>query len=219
MTWRIPLFKIYWDREDINRVTDVIKRGSYWATGPEIKDFEEKIAEYIGRRYAVTFNSGTSALHALLLAYDIKQGDEIIVPSFTFIATANAVSYTGAIPHFVDVDEKYIYFKQKSDGNRHYFLTMEGWKGCSEDFTRKVGFFRYSVIGSIEAITESKLDDKPVEIYESKNLEVSQDLALLAENRHLKRTIAQMERDQRNTSLSKLLDMLGSFVEKTKERK
>lgn len=120
---------------------------------------------------------------------------------------------------FVDVDEKYIYFKQKSDGNRHYFLTMEGWKGCSEDFTRKVGFFRYSVIGSIEAITESKLDDKPVEIYESKNLEVSQDLALLAENRHLKRTIAQMERDQRNTSLSKLLDMLGSFMEKAKERK
>jgi len=106
MTWRIPLFKIYWDREDINRVTDVIKRGSYWATGPEIKDFEEKIAEYIGRRYAVTFNSGTSALHALLLAYDIKQGDEIIVPSFTFIATANAPLFVSAKPVFAEIEEK-----------------------------------------------------------------------------------------------------------------
>ena len=120
---------------------------------------------------------------------------------------------------FADIDEKYIYFKQNSDGNRHRFLTTEGWKGCSEAFVRKVGFFRYSVIGSIEAITESKWNGKPIEIYESKNLEVSQDLALLAENRHLKRRINQMERDQRNTSVSKLLDMLGSFMEKAKERK
>ena len=96
MSWKIPLFKTYWDEEDIKSVTKVIKRSSYWATGPEIQEFENKIAKYVGTKYVVTFNSGTSALHALLLAYDLKQGDEVIVPSFTFIATANAPLFVGA---------------------------------------------------------------------------------------------------------------------------
>jgi len=90
MRKNIPLFKIYWDEEDVEAVTKVIRRGSYWATGPEIKEFEERIAEYVGRKYAVAFNSGTSALHAILLAYGIGGGDEVIVPSFTFISTVNA---------------------------------------------------------------------------------------------------------------------------------
>ena len=106
MTWKIPLFKTYWDEEDIKSVTNVIKRGSYWATGPEIQAFENKIAEYVGTKYAITFNSGTSALHALLLAYDIKQGDEVIVPSFTFIATANAPLFVGAKPVFAEIEDK-----------------------------------------------------------------------------------------------------------------
>ena len=106
MTWDIPLFKTYWDEEDIKSVTDVIKRGSYWAAGPEIQEFEERISEYIGIRYVVTFNSGTSALHALLLAYDLKQGDEIIVPSFTFIATANAPLFVDAKPVFAEIEDK-----------------------------------------------------------------------------------------------------------------
>ena len=106
MNWKIPLFKTYWDEEDIKSVTNVIKRGSYWATGPEIQEFEEKISEYVGTKYAVTFNSGTSALHALLLAYDIKQGDEVIVPSFTFIATANAPLFVGAKSVFAEIEDK-----------------------------------------------------------------------------------------------------------------
>ena len=106
MTWKIPLFKTYWDEEDIESVTKVIKRGSYWATGPEIQAFENKIAEYVGTKYAVTFNSGTSALHALLLAYDLKQGDEMIVPSFTFISTANAPLFVGAKPVFAEIGDK-----------------------------------------------------------------------------------------------------------------
>ncbi|KAF5437631.1 perosamine synthetase [Candidatus Methanophagaceae archaeon] len=104
MTWKIPLFKIYRDEEDIKSVTDVIKRGSYWATGPEIQEFENKISEYAGIKYVVTFNSGTSALHTLLLAYDIKQGNEVIVPSFTFIATANAPLFVGAKPIFAEIE-------------------------------------------------------------------------------------------------------------------
>ena len=106
MSWKIPLFKIYWDEEDLKSVTNIIKRGSYWATGPEIQEFDEKISDYVGTKYAVTFNSGTSALHALLLAYDIKRGDEVIVPSFTFIATANAPLFVGAKPIFAEIEDR-----------------------------------------------------------------------------------------------------------------
>jgi len=106
MTQKISLFKIYWDEEDVEAVSKVIRRGSYWATGPEIKEFEERIAEYIGRKYAVAFNSGTSALHAILLAYGIGEGDEVIVPSFTFISTANAPLFVGAKPIFAEIEDR-----------------------------------------------------------------------------------------------------------------
>ena len=106
MNWKIPLFKMYWDTQDITAVTKVIKRGSYWTMGPEIQQLEDHIARFIGKKHAVTYNSGTSALHATLLAYDIKQGDEVIVPSFTFIATANVVALTGATPVFADIEEQ-----------------------------------------------------------------------------------------------------------------
>jgi perosamine synthetase len=102
----IPLFKIYWDNEDIEKVNSVIKRGAYWTTGPAAEEFESKISDYIGSEYCVTFNSGTSALHSILLAYGIAEGDEVIVPSFTFIATANAPLFTGAKPIFADIEEK-----------------------------------------------------------------------------------------------------------------
>lgn len=103
---KIPLYKIYWDEDDIESVLKVIKRGSYWTTGPEIEEFEKIVANYVGRKYGVAFNSGTSALHAILLAYNVKSGDEVIVPSFTFIATANAVLFVGAKPVFADIEDK-----------------------------------------------------------------------------------------------------------------
>lgn len=106
MGWKIPLFKIYWDEDDVENVIDSIRKGAYWAVGPNIKKFEEKIAEYIGMKYTVVFNSGTSALHATLIAYNIKKGDEVIVPSFTFIATANAPLFVGARPIFADIEER-----------------------------------------------------------------------------------------------------------------
>ena len=106
MTWKIPLFRIYWDEEDVKAVTEAIKAGMNWAVGPNVEDFEDLIANYVGTKYAVTFNSGTSALHAALLAHGIKKGDEVIVPSFTFIATANAPLFVGAKPVFGDIEEK-----------------------------------------------------------------------------------------------------------------
>lgn len=106
MSWKIPLMKMYWDEHDVTEVCNTIKSGMFWAVGPNIKKFEEALAKYIGTRYAVAFNSGTSALHAILLAYEIGQCDEVIVPSFTFIATANAPLFVGATPIFADIEDK-----------------------------------------------------------------------------------------------------------------
>jgi len=106
MNWKIPLFKIHWDEEDVESVTETIEKGICWAVGPNVEKFEEKIAEYIGTKYAAIFNSGTSALHATFLSCGIKKDDEVIVPSFTFIATANAPLFVGAKPVFADIEER-----------------------------------------------------------------------------------------------------------------
>jgi perosamine synthetase len=103
---KIPLYKVYTDQDDINAVTEVIKRGGWWTNGPEVKKFEEMIAEYTGTKHAVSFNSGTSALHGLMLAYKLKAGDEVIIPSFTFQATANAPLFVGANPVFAEIEHK-----------------------------------------------------------------------------------------------------------------
>lgn len=104
--WKIPLYKIYWDDEDVNGITETIKRGMFWAVGPNIEKFEGLVADYVGAKHAIAFNSGTSALHAILLAHDIKEGDEIIVPSFTFIATANCTLFVRAKPVFAEIEER-----------------------------------------------------------------------------------------------------------------
>ena len=106
MKWKIPLYKVYVDDEDIRAVSKVIKRGMDWAIGPEIEQFEKLLANYVGADYCLAFNSGTSAGHAALLALDIKPNDEIIVPSFTFIATANWTLMVNAKPKFVDIEEE-----------------------------------------------------------------------------------------------------------------
>ena len=106
MDHKIPLFKIYWDEQDIELTNRVIRRGSYWTVGSETSTFEDMISKYIGTKYSVVFNSGTSALHAVLLANNIGPGDEVIVPSFTFIATANAPLFVGAKPVFADIEEQ-----------------------------------------------------------------------------------------------------------------
>jgi len=105
MQWKIPLFRSYWDESDIEAVAKVIRRGTYWAAGPEIEQLEKKIAAFVGTQYAVSFNSGTSALHADLLAHNITDG-EVIIPSFTFIATANAVVLAGAKPIFAEIEDQ-----------------------------------------------------------------------------------------------------------------
>ena len=102
----IPLFEIAWDKEDILNVVDSIGRGSYWTKGPYVSAFEERIEEYLGVAYARVVNSGTSALMAALDAFDVGEGDEVVIPSFTFIATANAVKMVGATPVFADIERE-----------------------------------------------------------------------------------------------------------------
>jgi len=103
--WKIPLYKIYSDDEDLNLITKVIKRGNNWALGPEIEEFEKALANFVDVDYCVAVNSGTSALHATLLSYGLKTDDEVIIPSFSFISTANSVLFVGSKPIFSDIEE------------------------------------------------------------------------------------------------------------------
>lgn len=104
--WKIPLYRISSDQEDVKSISKVILRGTDWAIGKEVEEFEKLLANYVGTKYCLTFNSGTSALHAGLLATGITSKHEVIVPSFTFIATANAVLMVNATPRFVDIEDE-----------------------------------------------------------------------------------------------------------------
>ena len=104
--WKVPLYRIYTDDEDVELVNKVIRRGKQWAIGPEIEEFEKAICNFIGTDYAVVVNSGTSGLHAALQAYGIGRNDEVIVPSFSFISTANSVLFVNATPIFSDIEEE-----------------------------------------------------------------------------------------------------------------
>ena len=72
--------------------------------GEFVNIFEKKIASYTNVRYAIATNSGISALHLILKYFNINSKDEVIMPSYTYVATANAVSYCGSTPHFVDIE-------------------------------------------------------------------------------------------------------------------
>lgn len=91
------------DDNDINSVVNVLK-GDFLTTGPYVREFEKKVAEYVGVKYAVAVSNGTAALHAACIAADIKEGDEVIVSPMTFAASANCVLYCGGIPVFADID-------------------------------------------------------------------------------------------------------------------
>jgi perosamine synthetase len=101
----IPLAKPQIGRSEKRAVLKVLNSGNL-AQGRVVSKFEEEFSKYVQNRECVAVNSGTSALHLALLALGIGPGDEVIVPSFTFAATANSVSLTGATPVFVDVDPR-----------------------------------------------------------------------------------------------------------------
>lgn len=103
MKVKIPITKPYIDKEEKQLISQVIDSG--WVSqGPKVAEFEERFAEYVGAKYAVATTSCTTALHAALSVSDVGPGDEVIVPSLSFIATANVVVHCGATPVFVDID-------------------------------------------------------------------------------------------------------------------
>jgi dTDP-4-amino-4,6-dideoxygalactose transaminase len=90
-------------KADIDRGFEETFQNTSFILGPNVKAFESETADYLGVKHAISCASGTDALHLALIAAGIKQGDEVITTPFTFIATAEAIRYVGAIPVYVDI--------------------------------------------------------------------------------------------------------------------
>jgi len=105
-TAHIPVSEPIFGMKELIYVNDCIMSGWVSSAGSYITLFEKKFADFCDTTYAISTSNGTTALHLALLALDISEDDEVIVPDLTFIATANAVTYTGAKPVFADIDEE-----------------------------------------------------------------------------------------------------------------
>ena len=94
-------------KEEISIVTSILRDGALTSSanqgGKHVQTFEKSVASFVKSKYVIAVNSGTAALQAALYALDIQKGDEVLVPSFTFVATVNAIVSTGAKPIFVDI--------------------------------------------------------------------------------------------------------------------
>ncbi len=101
-SYEVPLFDLAYDEAEERAVLDVL-RSRWISMGPRTRELEERFAAMLGTRHAVAVSSGTAALHLAVLALGIGPGDEVIVPSLTFVATVNCVRYVGARPVFADV--------------------------------------------------------------------------------------------------------------------
>lgn len=102
----VPLHEPTFDDKELEYVTDCIKTGWVSSVGAYVTKFEEELAKFVGVKRAVAVVNGTAALHIALKVAGVEANDEVLMPSLTFIATANAVSYCGAVPHFIDVHEE-----------------------------------------------------------------------------------------------------------------
>lgn len=103
MNEQIPMSAPEIDESDISAVSTVVRSGRL-ALGQYAVEFERLMADYIGVKHAIAVNSGTSALHLLVRSLGLGPGDEVLVPSFTFAASVNAILYEGATPVFVDIE-------------------------------------------------------------------------------------------------------------------
>jgi dTDP-4-amino-4,6-dideoxygalactose transaminase len=103
MDWKVPLADVVVSDDDLAQITATYRSG-WLSMGPRTSAFESAFAAYTNAPYAFAVTNGTAALHLACLAAGFGAGDEVIVPSITFVATANAVAYTGARPVFADID-------------------------------------------------------------------------------------------------------------------
>ena len=100
--WRVPLADVKVGEAEIAAVADTYRSG-WLSMGPRTEELEQRFSDYVGVRHAIACTNGTAALHLITAAAGLGPGDEVVVPSLTFVATANAVRYTGATPIFADV--------------------------------------------------------------------------------------------------------------------
>jgi dTDP-4-amino-4,6-dideoxygalactose transaminase len=100
--WTVPLADVVVPEEDIAVVADVYRSG-WLSMGPQTAALEREFAAYVGARHALAVANGTAGLHLICAAAGLGPGDEVVVPSMTFVATVNAIAYTGATPVFADV--------------------------------------------------------------------------------------------------------------------
>lgn len=107
----IPINRPILDEQEIQAARDVLESGILTSPSPEggpaVQNLERKICDYTQSRYAVAVSSGTAALQASLMALGVSTGDEVVVPSFSYVATANAVRSVGATPIFADISDDY----------------------------------------------------------------------------------------------------------------
>ena len=103
----IPINIPFVGKEEISVVTSILKNGALTSSanhgGKHVQEFEKSVSSFVNSKFTIAVNSGTAALQAALYALDIKHGDEVLIPSFTFVSTANSVLSTGARPVFVDI--------------------------------------------------------------------------------------------------------------------
>lgn len=102
---QIPLMRPWLGMEEWKALKDIILSG-WISQGPKVQEFEDAVASFIGAKYGVATNSCTSAIHLALRIHGVKEGDEVIIPDSTCMADANAVIMAGAVPVFVDIEEK-----------------------------------------------------------------------------------------------------------------
>src|SRR4030042_5958651 len=107
MSKMIPINAPQIGKEEIEAVVKVMKSGGLThglGSGPKVTEFESSFSRFVKAKHGIAMNSGTAALHSTLVAAGIGQGDEVILPSFTFVATAEVVMMAGEKPVFVDID-------------------------------------------------------------------------------------------------------------------
>ncbi len=131
MAWRIPLSDVSFGPEEMQAVQEVLQSG--WLTmGNVTQDFETAFAQYTGAKHALAVTNCTAGLHMACLAVGLQPGDEVILPALTFVATANAVRYTGATPVFADIT---------SENNLN--ISAESIAACITERTRAIIVVHY----------------------------------------------------------------------------
>jgi len=137
-TSMIPVFRPYMDNEEKEAILRVLET-RWWGLGPETAKFEEEFLAYLRAGYGVATNSGTAALHMALFSMNLKKGDEVIVPSFTFVSSASAISYVGAKPVFADIERSTLTIDPASiednitDRTKAIIVVHYGGQACDMD--------------------------------------------------------------------------------------